>query len=98
LFWVYRIRNKKLTRLQRQRLDLALLWAEGRLFDAWEKLNQGYLGILHDLPESPGRQLAIESALEWKRQMESRMLTRAWRSMYSISRQIEPAALQAAFN
>jgi hypothetical protein len=97
LFWVYRIRNKKLTRLQKQRLDIALLWAEGRLFDAWEKLCQDYLTLLRELPESPGRHLAEESALEWKRQMESRMLTRAWRSMYSISRQIEPAALQAAF-
>src|ERR1041385_8765565 len=97
LFWVYRIRSKKLTRLQKQRLDLALLWAEGRLFDAWEKLGQSYLPLLRELPESPGRQLAEESALEWKRQMESRMLTRAWRSMYSISQQIEPAALQAAF-
>lgn len=97
LFWVYRIRNKKLSRLQKQRLDIALLWAEGRLFDAWEKLCLGYLQLLRELPESPGRHLAEESALEWKRQMESRMLTRAWRSMYSISRQIEPAALQAAF-
>lgn len=97
LFWVYRIRNKKLTRLQKLRLDIALLWAEGRLFDAWEKLGKNYLPLLRDLPESPGRHLAEESALEWKRQMESRMLTRAWRSMYSISRQIEPASLQAAF-
>lgn len=97
LFWVYRIRSKRLTRLQKQRLDIALLWAEGRLFDAWEKLTQNYLLLLRELPESPGRHLAEESALEWKRQMESRMLTRAWRSMYSISRQIEPAALQAAF-
>jgi len=97
LFWVYRIRNKKLTRLQKQRLDVAVLWAEGRLFDAWEKLGKDYLALLRELPESPGRHLAEESALEWKRQMESRMLTRAWRSMYSISRQIEPAALQAAF-
>ncbi|HET9837067.1 MAG TPA: site-2 protease family protein [Candidatus Angelobacter sp.] len=97
LFWVYRIRSRKLTRLQKQRLDIALLWAEGRLFDAWEKLVQSYLSLMRELPESPGRQLAEESALEWKRQMESRMLTRAWRSMYSISRQIEPASLQAAF-
>ena len=97
LFWVYRLRSKKLTRLQKQRLDIALLWAEGRLFDAWEKLGLGYLPLLRELPESPGRQMAEESALEWKRQMESRMLTRAWRSMYSISRQIEPASLQAAF-
>ncbi len=97
LFWVYRIRNHKLTRLQKQRLDIALLWAEGRLFDAWEKLGTGYLAELRGLPASPGRTLAEESAAEWKRQMESRMLTRAWRSMYSISSQLEPSALRAAF-
>ncbi|HEY2236167.1 MAG TPA: hypothetical protein VGK01_22030, partial [Candidatus Angelobacter sp.] len=97
LFWVYRIRNNKLTRLQKQRLDIALLWAEGRLFDAWEKLGTGYLVELRGLPVSPGRTLVEESAAEWKRQMESRMLTRAWRSMYSISSQLEPSALQAAF-
>ncbi|HEX4605237.1 MAG TPA: hypothetical protein VH724_14650 [Candidatus Angelobacter sp.] len=97
LFWVYRIRNKKLTRLQKLRLDIALLWAEGRLFDAWEKLGTAYMTELHKLPASPGRTLAEESSTEWKRQMESRMLTRAWRSMYSLSRQLEPSALQAAF-
>ncbi|MGB8129485.1 MAG: hypothetical protein WCG81_06810 [Candidatus Angelobacter sp.] len=97
LFWVYRIRNNKLTRLQKQRLDIALLWSEGRLFDAWEKLGLGYFAELRELPASPGRTLAEESAAEWKRQMESRMLTRAWRSMYSISSQLEPASLQAAF-
>jgi len=97
LFWVYRIRNNKLTRMQKQRLDIALLWAEGRLFDAWEKLGTGYLAELRALPVSPGRTLVEESAAEWKRQMESRMLTRAWRSMYSISSQLEPSALQAAF-
>jgi hypothetical protein len=97
LFWVYRIRNNKLTRLQKQRLDIALLWAEGRLFDAWEKLGTGYLAELRGLPVSPGRTLVEESAAEWKRQMESRMLTRAWRSMFSISSQLEPSALRAAF-
>jgi len=97
LFWVYRIRSKKLTRLQKLRLDIALLWAEGRLFDAWEKLGTGYLPELTAFPASSGRTLAEESAAEWKRQMESRMLTRAWRSMYSLSRQLEPAALQEAF-
>jgi hypothetical protein len=97
LFWVYRIRNNKLTRLQKQRLDIALLWSEGRLFDAWEKLGTGYLAELRGLPASPGRTLAEESSAEWKRQMESRMLTRAWRSMYSISSQLEPSALRAAF-
>jgi hypothetical protein len=97
LFWVYRIRNKKLNRLQKQRLDIGLLWAEGRLFDAWEKLGTGYLAELRELPASPGRALAEESAAEWKRQMESRMLTRAWRSMFSLSRQLEPAALQEGF-
>ncbi|SRR5579871_563277 len=98
LFWVYRIRNKKLTRLQKLRLDIALLWAEGRLFDAWEKLGTGYMVELRELPASPGRALAEESAAEWKRQMESRMLTRAWRSMYSLSRQLEPSALQEGFS
>jgi hypothetical protein len=97
LFWVYRIRSKKLTRLQKLRLDIALLWAEGRLFDAWEQLGTGYLAQLRELPVSPGRTLAEESAAEWKRQMESRMLTRAWRSMYSLSRQLEPSALQEGF-
>ena len=89
--------GKKLTRLQKLRLDVALLWAEGRLFDAWEKLGQDYLAELNEMPASPGRVLAEESAAEWKRQMESRMLTRAWRSMYSLSRQLEPSALQEAF-
>jgi hypothetical protein len=98
LFWVYRIRNKKLTRLQKLRLDIALLWAEGRLFDAWEKLGTDYMTELLALPASPGRTLAEESAAEWKRQMESRMLTRAWRSMYSLSRQLEPSALQEGFS
>jgi hypothetical protein len=98
LFWVYRIRNKKLTRLQRLRLDVALLWAEGRLFDAWEKLGKCYLAELRELPAAPGRSLAEESAAEWKRQMESRMLTRAWRSLYSLTRQLEPSSLQAAFS
>ena len=98
LFWVYRIRNRKLTRLQKLRLDIALLWAEGRLFDAWEKLGAGYLAGLRKLPASSGRILAEESAAEWKRQMESRMLTRAWRSMYSISRQLEPSALREGFS
>ena len=32
--------------MQKQRLDIALLWAEGRLFDAWEKLGTGYLAQL----------------------------------------------------
>lgn len=98
LFWVYRIRNKKLSRLQKLRLDIALLWAEGRLFDAWEKLGTDYMTELLALPTSPGRTLAEESAAEWKRQMESRMLTRAWRSMYSLSRQLEPSALQEGFS
>jgi hypothetical protein len=97
LFWVYRIRTKKLTQSQKLRLDIALLWAEGRLFEAWENLGTGYMVELASLPASSGRGLAEESAAEWKRQMESRMLTRAWRSMYSLSRQLEPAALQEAF-
>jgi hypothetical protein len=98
LFWVYRIRHNKLTRMQKQRLDIALLWSEGRLFDAWEKLSTSFLAELRGLPASPGRAQAEESAAEWKRQMESRMLTRAWRSLYSVSRQLEPSALQEGFS
>src|SRR6202035_239270 len=97
LFWVYRIRNNKLAGMQKQRLDIALLWAEGRLLDAWEKLGTGYLPELRGLPVSPGRRLAEERAAEWNRQMESRILTRAWRSMYSLSSRLAPSALQAAF-
>jgi hypothetical protein len=93
-FWAARIR--KIAPAQQLRLNVALLWAEGRLFEAWEDLGE-YLAVLGRQPQLPARSLAEESALEWKRQMESRMLTRAWRSMYTITQEVdhstpEPAA------
>ncbi|MGH9570198.1 MAG: hypothetical protein ACRD4F_11185, partial [Candidatus Angelobacter sp.] len=80
----------KLSRSQQQRLSIALLWAEAQPFDAWEGLAQ-YLSLLQEMPVSPARDLAEKSAAEWKRQMESRMLTRAWRTVYSMSQEVEAA-------
>jgi hypothetical protein len=92
-FWAGQIRDRKLTPLQHLRLEIALLWSTGKLFDAWEQLEH-YFQILHDLPATPARELMEQSAQEWKSQMESRMLTRAWRSMYSMSRQVELSVVQ----
>lgn len=68
--------------LDRQRLEIASVWAEGRSFDAWEKL-QEHLHQIHELPDSPVRASAESHALEWKTQMESRMLAGAWATMHS---------------
>jgi hypothetical protein len=83
----------KLTPLQQERLAIVLLWADGRLFDAWETMSN-YFRLLRGLPTSPARVLAEKSAREWMHQMESRMLTRAWRTMYSTSQQVDLVALQ----
>ncbi|MBZ5533702.1 MAG: hypothetical protein LAO20_19910 [Acidobacteriia bacterium] len=91
--WVAQIHGRKLTPLQQQRLNIALLWAEGRLFDAWEKTAECFR-LLAAMPDSPARDLAKQSVEEWKRQMESRMLTRAWRTMYSLSHQMDAAVRQ----
>jgi hypothetical protein len=89
-FWVLQMRNSSAIALQQPRLSIALMWAEGRLFDAWEKLRD-YLAEIQKLPTSPARSLAERQAHEWKAQMESRMLTRAWRTIYSMSQEIENA-------
>jgi hypothetical protein len=94
-YWVKRIRSRRLTPVQQLRLDVALLWAEGKLFDGFERLG-GYLSLLAGLPASPARDLAEKSALEWKEQMKSRMLSRAWRAMYSLTQQVELSAVQSA--
>jgi len=96
-FWVRQVRGRKITPLQQMQLDISLLWAEGKLFDAWEQM-QGYFLLVREMPDSPGRDLAEKNAVEWKHQMESRMLTRAWRSMYSLAQEIQPAALEASFS
>lgn len=93
--WTARIRTRKLSTLLQLRLNIALVWSEGKLFDAWEKLGD-YFYLLRELPASPSRDLLEHSAVEWKRQMESRMLTRAWRSLYSISQEVEQSSLENA--
>lgn len=91
-FWVKQIRRRKLAPAQRFRLGIALLWAEGKLLEAWERLGL-YLVWLRNSPASAAGELAENSALEWKAQMESRMLTRAWRTLYSASQEVELAAV-----
>ena len=89
--WAALIRPGRLDSLETQRLQIAVLWAEGKLFDAFEKLT-AYLENLGKVPSSPVRELAEKNAVDWKHQMESRMLTRAWRAMYSITQQVESSA------
>jgi len=93
--WTARIRPRKLSPLMQLRLNVALVWSDGKLFDAWEKLGD-YFYLLRELPASPARDLLEHSAVEWKRQMESRMLTRAWRALYSMSQEVEQSALENA--
>jgi len=93
--WSARIRTRKLSSLLQLRLNIALVWSDGKLFDAWEKL-EDYFRLLRELPASPARDLFQHNALEWKHQMESRMLTRAWRALYSISQEVEQSALENA--
>lgn len=86
--WATQLDHQRLAGFEKQRLNIALLWADGKLFDAFEQL-AAYSRALEQLPASPARQLAEESAIDWKHQMESRMLTRAWRSMYTMSQQVD---------
>ena len=72
-------------------MKIVLLWAEGKPFDAWEQM-AGYINQLDAIADLNARDLARKSALEWKHQMESRMLTRAWRTMYAMSREVERSA------
>ena len=71
-----------LSALDRQRLEIASVWSEGKSFDAWEKLQEHLLRI-RQIPDSPARISAERDALEWKAQMESRMLAGAWATMHS---------------
>ena len=89
-FWAHKMKTHPTSTrpLQQPRLAIALMWAEGKLFDSWEKL-QDYLGLIRSLPDSPGRSFAERQAKELKAQMESRMLTRAWRTIYSMSQEVE---------
>src|SRR5262249_22560189 len=67
-FWAGQIRDRKLTPLQHLRLEIALMWSVGKLFDAWEKIGD-YFKILQELPATPARELMEQSAREWKSQM-----------------------------
>jgi hypothetical protein len=88
-FWVSQIGNmNSLSPLQKLRLEIALLWAEGRPFVAWEKLGE-YLDQVRKLPASAVRDLAEKGVLEWKAQMESRMVAGAWATMSAWSEEAE---------
>lgn len=84
-FWASQIRNpRSLSALQKMRMDIALRWSEGRPFDAWEELG-GYILKVREMPASPFRDLTEMNALEWKGQMESRMLSGAWATLHSLA-------------
>lgn len=88
-FWASHIRNQEsLGPLQTLRLDIALRWADGQSFHAWEMLGE-YLVQLSEMPASPQREMAEKNALEWKMQMESRMLAGAWATMHTWSQKLE---------
>lgn len=84
--WADRIRHGRLTAEQECRLSIALLWAQGRLFDAWEKLSQS---LARFQPTAAAGDFAVINWPEWKKQMESRMLTRAWRALYSTTQVVD---------
>lgn len=82
-FWVSQIAGlNSLSSQERKRLEIASGWAEGKAFDAWEKLGD-YLRWLRELPVSSVHAAAERDAREWKTQMESRMLAGAWATMHS---------------
>jgi hypothetical protein len=89
--WAARIRHRKLTSDQERRLAIALLWANGRLFDAWEKSGE-LLERFRSATADPERDSSVAGCQEWKTQMESRMLTRAWRALYSTTQEVDGAA------
>jgi hypothetical protein len=88
-FWASQIsRPRLLPAMQRQRLEIALRWAAGTPFEAWEMLTD-YLNKLRQMPPCPVRDLVEMEALEWKEQMESRMLAGAWATMHSRPQDFE---------
>lgn len=82
-FWTSQlVRGKSLPVRESLRLEIASRWAEGRSFDAWEKVAD-YLQSVRELPPSSERDLTEKEALQWKREMECRMLSGAWATMHS---------------
>jgi peptidase M50-like protein len=94
-FWVLQVGNpQSLSPLQMLRAEIALCWVEGKTFKAWEKLGD-YLVRLREIPASSLRDLVEKDALEWKDQMESRMLAGAWANMIDRAQEIEVGAISA---
>lgn len=88
-FWATQIsRLRQQPELQQRRLEIALRWAGGKPFDAWEKLRD-HVDQLRGLPASPVHDLMEKAAREWKEQMESRMLAGAWATMHSQPQDFE---------
>lgn len=82
-FWESQIANfNALPALERKRLQIAFRWSQGKSFQAWEELGE-HLRQLRELPLSAVRAAAERDALEWKTQMESRLLSGAWATMHS---------------
>lgn len=71
-----------LPELERKRLEIALYWADGKSFEAWEALDK-LLHCIGELPPSALRTTAEADLLEWKTQMGSRLLAGAWATMHS---------------
>lgn len=94
-FWFSQIRKlESLPLLQRRRLEIAFCWADGKSFDALEKLGE-YILQVQEMPASAARDAAERDALEWREQMQSRMLSGAWATIHSwpYPRQTQQAAL-----
>jgi hypothetical protein len=82
-FWASQINAfTYLPPMERRRLEIASCWADGKSFDALEKLSD-YLLQIQQMPPSSARDFAEKDALEWKQQMQSRMLSGAWATIHS---------------
>jgi hypothetical protein len=82
-FWALQINAfTYLPPMERRRLEIASCWADGKSFDALEKLSD-YLLQIQQMPPSSARDSAEKDALEWKQQMQSRMLSGAWATIHS---------------
>ena len=97
-FWASQIsRPGRIHPLQRQRLAIVQMWADGKPFDAWEKLGE-YLQEVRKAPASPLRELTEKTATDWKHQMESRMLAGAWAMIHAGSQQAKDRTAGSSVN
>jgi hypothetical protein len=82
-FWESQIASlNALPAWERKRLEIACCWSEGKTFAAWEELGKHIRGV-QGLPASLVRASTERELLEWKIQMESRLLAGAWATMHS---------------